>query len=226
MFSLPLEIILHITVYLRTHDIESLAQTFNSAITPVCLDVLSSWLVMARNERTMIALFNTNSTSYDRNEGMKKTFDREQGKLGVFSPPPEMPASQLRLLEYLDLSGQFDWLQHSEHLFHERLWLPPPTEPAVTTEQMAALQTATQRLGLVLPSEFAVFMTSLHLQRRFRRRRQAICTEVFSLEPLFKVSSKKYITLSSGNKATINGYMCKFLEEDWSNDQLGLTESG
>jgi hypothetical protein len=198
---LPHETLLHIVSYLRKHDIEALAQTFNQTITSICLSALTEWLAIARNERRMVANFGHpgpwDSNWYCQQYYSSKSYAKSD-ELGVFSLPPDEPVRRLHVLDYLDLKGELHWLQPLDDCAAR--WMAPyqeGSESAASPEQMSALEDACAKLGLTLPKGFARFMTSLELQDRVPSASECYWT----FEPLVK--------LKSVNKPALDGYAMK-----------------
>jgi hypothetical protein len=208
---------MHVISYLRIHEVEDLAQTFNTNITPVCLDVLGDWLLIARNELMMtrlcaIAGIMRVSMHTIVEELFSVTTIVQMGL--IYSPPPDLPTSQLRVLEYLNLKGNFRWLRPFESSASQSLRLFPQAKSAATAQDMSAFESITRSLGLTLPQGFKSFMTSLDLQRCFLSPRDPV-KYFFLLQPLFKIQSSIRVRTSDGHRASIDGYACKIHTGEW-----------
>lgn len=212
LLSLPNETLARIVFYLYNRHIETLAQTFNTTLTPICIAALHQWLAVARNERKMIAIFG-NPKPWERLTSeisgpcsILYYYWGHQLQLGSLSTPCNKPVERLYVLDYLFLSGDLRWLQPvdirtaARALGQQQMFGSLGHRPGASLVQMNALQHACEELELRLPEGFAQFMTSLELQRRI-----LTIEWQWTYEPLIKLISDK--------NASLDGYMCKFFQE-------------
>jgi hypothetical protein len=201
LHSIPNETLTHIVSYLRTRDIEALAQTYNRIITSICLPLLSAWLALAHNERKMIALFGS-PIAWDVNGCCEATYASRADELpGTFSLPSSEPVRRLHALDYFDLSGDLYWLQPLDEDTARAMTSYQMGESVFSSKEMKELKDNCQRLGCTLPRGFEQFMTSLELQNRIPSA--SAC--YWDYEPLVK--------LKSTEKAALDGYACKIYSD-------------
>jgi hypothetical protein len=158
MLGLPDELLTHIISFLRSHDIDCLARTLNTRITPICLSFLNDWLAYMRNERRMVTSFGSPRT-FDQDDIFEEMFNRRQTELGSlsFSAPPEEPVTRLRALGYLNLNGDLRWLQKHD-IYSDYDW--GRTHGALPAKSLTLFENTCKQLGLTLPNGFATFITN------------------------------------------------------------------
>jgi hypothetical protein len=207
LVSMPNEILLSITRSLRNHDIESLAQTFNSKITPICLSLLGEWLLTTRNERKMIGLFSA-PAPYDAGGSFEIIFEFRPEELGEYSAPSEEAVERLRPLDYLELKGDFRWLQRFHPKSPGDINVKKLDKPAVTFEEMASFKKTCLQLGLTVPQEFAHFMANMDLQTYYE---PGPLKTNLKLVRLKKFAASKTTSSEKNVVPTVDGYACTCL---------------
>jgi hypothetical protein len=206
--TLPMEVFVHITKFLFSDEIDILAQTMNSIITPACLSLLGDWTHKARNARRMAALFDR-LVSWDDTH-IEDVISSNQGGevLGQYSPPPDDPVLRLRIYRLLDLSGTFSWLSHES----PKIQTSTGSDTSLDTcnEEIESLERVLQDLGLSLDPGLKLFMSSCALQQSFRANYFTIGYDgSFKIGPVFKIISSVSVQLPGGSTTCINAYMCK-----------------
>jgi hypothetical protein len=215
--TLPTDVLCCIGSCLRIHELECLAQTFNSAITSVCLSLLKEWLSFAQNQRIMHQLFNEDK-AYAKNWQFDKfcLAHMTDSKLLALSPP-NARTLQHNIMEYLASKPDFRWLMEGSPIFPDAASTGEEksielSEPPASLEDMQILQDSLMRLGLNLPRGFTKFMTSPTLRRQmWHIYPEMLSYSNFVFRPrLHKVVSHKPLMMSNGDQDTINGYLIRF----------------
>lgn len=206
--SLPNETILQIISCLSIGDAESVAQTWNTKLTPVCLTRLRHWLPFVRNHRRIVAIFG--KPLQDEGEEDCHYISRDyicSDALACKSPFDGHARERLRVLSCLldDFlaTGSLDWLKPVT--ISDNLMSPPsPSQMehfVITQEHMHHVESAAQGLGLTLPKGFTQFMTNLD----FQQAAGFFC----SLGPLVKIRSFDKHYIGSDEVTSIDGYTCR-----------------
>jgi hypothetical protein len=200
--SLPPEVIVHITTFLFSDEIDVLAQTLNSSITRTCLSLLNTWTPKARNARKMTALFGR-PASWE-NTSMKQIFPAD---LGEYSPPSDDPVLRLRTHQLLNLSESLHWLPC------ELLDVSAPLTDVLgwCAEGTAALERAQQHLGLEFEPAFRHFINSEKHQHIFNTFYSEDGYDwAFRIGPMIKIVTSTSTGLSDVSQGSMNGYGCQF----------------
>jgi hypothetical protein len=218
LIHLPNEILCHITSFLNNDEIQSLAQTFNTQITPICLTILYEWLCALRNERKMVTIFGKPTINAENQQACMLLYQEsepEDTNGPSITPHIEAIGAQLCLLEFLQLNGDLRWVRPLDPNMLSKISVVQD-HPAVTREQMTNLEGVCQEMGFTLPKGYADFMTSLELQRCFIPgswpwKGRFICGS------MSKVIGEKTI---SASPSKVVGFMHMFYDEGrllWSN---------
>ena len=169
--SLPTELLLQIVSDLRPVELEKLAKTLNRTLYDICIPFLGKRIAQHRNARRM----------RERFCGKKRASRGERINL-----------------DYLDLNGDFHWLQpiREDEINHAS---GSPTAEV----DLQRLQEQAKRLNITLPPEFVRFMGDVDLQSLI----PIIYQEEFELGPsMLKCMS----SVDSGG----GGYLIKFHRDD------------
>jgi hypothetical protein len=206
---MPKDVLTFITSFLQPRDIEILAQTYNTRITPTCLWVLADWLSAARNERIMRALFGPPVTS-TQDEIFGCSFDMRED-LGFFSETPKEPLEQLSAIEYKELWDELTRSQIME-LDMRELRTGSPDDfflPTHAPEEVESLERVCNRLKVALPISFVRLMSNPRMRRLLLPANSSYSVQLDASNPLLKLISTVMITLPNGTEGSIDGYACR-----------------
>jgi hypothetical protein len=214
ILNLPNETLCHIISYLRAPDVERLARTLNSVLTPLCLPFLESRIARARNERRMTAIFGDTQALNEQgsSESIYKHHNLTQ-KYGTFCHPHLKPGNGFKIWDYLNLGSGLVWLQPVDEKISRAMEVHHGTEPAADEKTMRKFVYATSQLELTLPKGFVHFMTSAKLQSYIPSA--TACYFSFG-HPLLKFKSSKVAALD-GTPITVDGYAVRIYrdQQDW-----------
>lgn len=201
--SLPTEVIIHITTFLFSDEIDVLAQTLNSSITPACLSLLGAWTPKARNARRMTALFGCPASWV--NSSVQRIFPTS---LGVYSPPQDDPVLRLRIHQLLDFSETLHWLPCETP---DDLSTSAPGCLGWCAVNAAKLERAQQHLGFKVEPAFTLFMSSQAHQSTFNTvYSEDAYDRSFRIGPMIKFVSFTSTKLLSQSSGSTSGYACQF----------------
>jgi hypothetical protein len=195
VLELPPEIIIHILSYVSPLALELLARTYVKQITYICLDMpaLRYRIDQSKNARRMMQAFEgfpapypswTSQTAWE-DFSLQKVFGSHS--IHAISHP-------FAHLEYLNMRGDLAWLKGFDEV--------EVSDVGVCLEgNMDTLETATRKLGLVLPATFVQLMKSKDVLRRIRGN--------IYLNGIFKVGSR------NGSHFP-DGYIVEFMHDTTS----------
>lgn len=154
--KLPRDILLLITDRLRSRDIESLALTFNTQITAICIPQLKNLFEFRKKLRRSIR--NTESTELFRSLG-DEFIERHKGKFDIPARAKLLPCAE-RSKEHnpIEHNGTLSWLRSKDEnrpddLFAVDSYYPP------SRKEIDILQRDVKALGITLPRAFVKFLS-------------------------------------------------------------------
>ena len=234
--TLPAELILEVLSYLRHSDVESVAKTFNSCLTPACLHLIEYRIAARRNTKRMISLFKEPKCQGYYEFSQARCYNEmglEQEWGPFFRLDNSLKDYDEPFQEVLDFDGSLGWLK--PHEYDEALH-----NMMIGQHEWKRIEEAADRLDLKPPKAFITFMRGPRSWFRVRGGEFKVPDKIFKYVEAVKLSSEDKAAsadgrgessamenLPNGNSPqnpvdTVAGYILKFFESQGGSDHYSL----